>query len=220
MIHSPMPFEAFNPESETQRSRRNLPHWVQSDRTYFVTFRLADSLPRSNRDLLKQERLTWLRSHGLTSPEEIGSLPKSDQHIYHNLFSEKLEALLDNGYGNCVLKNNDLSSLVKTSLHFFDSQRYHLDEYVIMPNHVHLLVCPIEKFSLSSILHSWKRHSAREINRILGNTGTSLWMDENFDHIVRSIDHLQHYRHYIRQNPIEANLPKNTFLLGRGNASL
>jgi len=69
-----------------------------------------------------------------------------------------------------------------------------LDAFVVMPNHVHLLVCPVKPFTLPKILQSWKRHAAREINRRMGRTGKALWLDENFDHVVRSSKQLDYLR--------------------------
>ena len=215
-----MRFQPFDPEVDTSRTRRRLPHWFQEGRTYFVTFRLADSLPRQKREQLKIERDAWLAAHGMTSPDQVDRLPPSDQSAYRLWFSERTEALLNAGYGLCVLGRTECGRIVEQALRFFEEERYHLDEYVIMTNHVHVLLCPIPPFSLSRILHSWKRHSAREINALLRKTGTSLWLDESFDHIVRRYEQLDHYRKYIRNNPENAKSRRGTYRLGRGRTKL
>ncbi|HUR59984.1 MAG TPA: hypothetical protein VM029_19840, partial [Opitutaceae bacterium] len=57
----------FNPFDKTRPAaiqRRRLPHWRQEGVTYFVTFRLADSLPAETlRDLLRENE-EWMRQHG------------------------------------------------------------------------------------------------------------------------------------------------------------
>ena len=74
---------------------------------------------------------------------------------------------------------------------------------------------PLAGHALEQILHSWKSFTADQINRHLNVMGT-FWMDENFDHAVRSSDQLEHYRRYIRENPEKAKLPDGEFCLGKG----
>ena len=83
--------------------------------------------------------------------------------------------------------------------------------YVIMPNHVHVLVRPIMEHKLPDILHSWKSFTSHAIGKALGRTG-ALWQDESFDHIVRDEHQLERFGLYIAENPSEGapcarNLP-------------
>ncbi len=74
-----------------------------------------------------------------------------------------------------------------------------------MPNHVHVLFTLREDRTLEAVLHSWKRHSAREINAWLGRTG-ALWQRDYFDRLVRDAAHFARCVRYIRRNPVKANL--------------
>lgn len=206
-----MPFVPFNPDENVQRTRRTLPHWVQEGRTYFVTFRLADSMPREKREQIEAQRDAWMHAKGLRSLDEIEKLQDEARKEYHRIFTAKIHELLDAGYGSCVLREPENAQVVSSALLFFDGNRVEILAFVVMPNHVHVLACPIEPRTLSELLHSWKRHTSREINQRLGRSGT-LWLDENFDHIVRSQDQLDHFRNYIRDNPKKALLPTGTFL--------
>jgi REP element-mobilizing transposase RayT len=123
---------------------------------------------------------------------------------------------LDQGYGACVLEIPEVKLLVERTLRHFDGQRYSLDEFEVMPNHVHALVTPIGQYALSSILHSWKSFSAHQIvkveaasRRLAGSSksrdGSStsvrrIWQKESFDHIVRNPESLEKFRQYIRDN--------------------
>ncbi|MCB1230508.1 MAG: transposase [Verrucomicrobiae bacterium] len=205
-------FLPFDPDVEISRSRRRLPHWFQNGRTYFVTFRLADSLPKSVRETIAHEKEIWLKQHGLSSRDEIKLLPAAKQDQFRNRFTRRIESLLDQGLGNCALRTPENAKLVADAFHFFDGERYRLDSFVIMPNHVHLLVCPQSPHFLSTILQSWKRHTARQINLRLGKTGSPFWLDENFDHIVRNSDQLERFRRYIAENPVKAGLREGEFL--------
>ena len=174
-----------------------------------MTFRLADSLPREKREQIEAQREAWMHSKGLASLDQIELLTEDDRKEYHRIFTAKIHELLGAGYGSCTLK--DQANIVTSALLFFDGDRCDVLSFVVMPNHVHVLVCPIPPHSLSEILHSWKRFTAREINKRLGVMG-ALWLDENFDHIVRSETQFEHFRNYIRDNSSKARLPTGSYL--------
>lgn len=102
--------------------------------------------------------------------------------------------------------------MVESALLHFDGDRYDLIDYVIMPNHVHVLVSPKESHSMSSILHSWKRFTAREVNKLTGSSG-QFWQHESFDHLVRGAGSLEGFIRYIRENPQKAKLKPGEFRL-------
>ena len=89
---------------------------------------------------------------------------------------------------------------VEDTLRHYDNDRYRLDEFVVMPNHVHAIVAPLGEYLLSPILHAWKSFTAHKINKVLGRRG-AFWQKESFDHIVRSAASLEKFRQYIRDNP-------------------
>ncbi|MGK0185314.1 MAG: REP element-mobilizing transposase RayT [Verrucomicrobiales bacterium] len=121
------------------------------------------------------------------------------------MFVERIERWSDAGYGECHLKNPRVREIVTDALNHFNSDRYDLGDYVIMPNHVHVLFRPHSPHTLGAILHSWKSFSSNKVNALVGRSG-KLWMDERFDHIVRSRRHLDWYRRYIAENPCKAGL--------------
>jgi len=100
--------------------------------------------------------------------------------------------------------------LVLNSCLHFDGNRYNLWTAVVMPDHVHLLLQPIEAekgqwHSLSSILHSIKSFTANKVNNLLCRKGT-LWQDESFDRIVRDEGEFYEKWNYIRNNPVKNGL--------------
>ncbi|MCX6907698.1 MAG: transposase, partial [Verrucomicrobia bacterium] len=123
----------------------------------------------------------------------------------------------DAGHGACWLREPALASLVADALQHFHGTRYTLEDFVVMPNHVHILVTPLKDHALSENLHSWKSFSAKQVNRAIGRTGT-VWQDESFDHIVRSAAQLAHFHDYIRSNPAAAHLKPGQYVLGSGSA--
>jgi REP element-mobilizing transposase RayT len=189
---TPSPF--FNPEGAVNKGRRNLPHWRQEGGTYFITFRLADSLPAARRKELEQDRAEWTRTHGDVSASELTS---AERGMYFELFHERVQRWLDAGDGSCLLGLPAARRIVKDAVRHFDGTRYGLGEFVVAGNHVHVLVTPMPGEDLSAILHSWKSFSAKAINREFDRAG-SLWLDENFDHLVRSEAQLGKFEAYIR----------------------
>jgi REP element-mobilizing transposase RayT len=186
----------YDPKAKREVYRRHLPHWNQSGRIYFVTFRLADSIPAARVAELRRERQEWCKAH----PEPY--TPAQWQE-YHKLFSARIEQWLDQCAGSCLLGNPSCAQIVVGAMEFFDGQRYGLDQWVIMPNHVHVLVTPAEGVGLEEILQAWKSFTSHAVNRLLSRRG-QLWQKESFDHIVRSPAHLERFRQYIRDNPAKA----------------
>ena len=118
---------------------------------------------------------------------------------------------LDQGYGACPLRETDAAQIVANTLSHFDGDRYHLGDFVVMPNHVHVLVCLLGTIELESQCTSWKKYSATKINRLLNQRGR-FWQEESFDHLVRSPEQFDYLRRYIRENPIKAGLPAGAYL--------
>jgi len=184
----------FDPDQPIAYLMGNLPHWRQEGVTYFVTFRLADSLPDGKLRAWTAERDSWIRNHPEPHSVEL-------RRQFYELFPARFQRWLDQGYGACVLRQPENKTTVENALRHFDSHRYDLDEFVVMPNHVHVLVTPRPNFVLSDILHSWKSFTANVINERLITTGP-LWQKESFDRIVRSGRSLERIREYILNNPL------------------
>ncbi len=201
-------FRGMDPHGDTHRTRRNLPHWEQPGATYFITFRLADAVPTELQEQWREEFKTWLKHH----PEPWDAKTAFE---HQRRFVQDREAWLDQGAGSCLLRDQATREIVQESLRHFADERYFLDAFIIMPNHVHLLVQPLGKFSLTEILHTWKSYTAKAINRSLGESG-SVWQTESFDRMVRDDAELERYRAYIAGNPAKAKLREGEYALDRG----
>jgi leucyl-tRNA synthetase/REP element-mobilizing transposase RayT len=187
----------------TEKHRRNLPHWQQDGRSYFITYRLADSLPQEKVAELQHERDAWLATHPEPRTADL-------QAEYHQLFSKKIENWLDAGSGSCALRAPELARIVADNFFHFDGDRYSLEGFIVMPNHVHVLVHLEEGQELGKVLHSWKSFTSKKIQDQLGTAG-QFWQDEYFDTLVRDPDHLGDLRQYIWDNPRRAGLKPGEF---------
>ena len=120
-------------------------------RTYFVTFRLADSIPQDKSAAMGARLGRMVRSK---TRSRIQSQQRAE---YHERFTERFHQWLDAGiWANAGCGARTLSAIVEEALRLFDGQRYVLGHYVVMPNHVHVVVRPVEGHLLKDILHSWK----------------------------------------------------------------
>src|SRR3990170_6189142 len=142
---------------------RNLPHWHPEGAAIFLTWRLCGSLPpRPARALVVD--------HSIAAGRRFRAMDaKLDKAEYGPRWLEE-EAV-----ARCVVQAIGRG---ETAL-----RQYIVHAFVVMPNHVHLLIEP--RTSLARITNGLKGVSARDANRILARTGKHFWQDESFDHWVR-----------------------------------
>ncbi len=193
----------LNPQQAIDRHRVNLPHWQQGEAWLFVTWRLADSLPKAVVEKLATRRAHWEAAH--PKPWDDATLKE-----HNRLFTLGFEALLDDAHGSCILRDAAMSQIVSDALLHFNGERYQLDSFVVMPNHVHVLFQLQGVNRLEEIIHSWKRFTSREINKAKGKAG-QLWQREYWDRLIRSQRHMDWTREYIGRNP--ETLPPDNYVL-------
>jgi putative transposase len=108
--------------------------------------------------------------------------------------------------GPTWLLREDIARLVAGSIQYAESglRFYALHAWVIMSNHVHILVSP--NVPQRRFLHSIKTYTAREANRLLNRTGETFWQPESYDHWVRDSHEMDRIHRYIELNPVRAGL--------------
>jgi putative transposase len=166
--------------------RRHLPHWQKAGSALFITWRLYGSIPASVFALIQKEK---------------------DTNTRFLLFDNELDCA---SYGPTWLKDPSLAQLVVNALRYGETELdlYRLSAYVVMSNHVHILIWP--KLRLSRITKSIKGYTARECNKLLDRTGEKFWQDESFDHAGRNEEQFYRIKRYIERNPVKAGLVNDT----------
>jgi REP element-mobilizing transposase RayT len=165
-----------------QLSCRRLPHRYAVGEPLFVTFRLYGSLPRGR---------------------EFSGGPMSSGRAF-----VCMDRLLDEQRaGPAYLRMPDIAEVVIDSIVKGAGCDYLLHTWVVMPNHVHLLITP--QVEVSALLRRLKGASARQSNRLLGQTGQPFWQDESYDRLVRSTSEFHRIESYILQNPVRAGLVRS-----------
>jgi len=202
--------DAFDWSRAQIAHRDNLPHVRQENVVYFVTFRLGDSLPAERLAELKEQREKWIKRNRLPhTPQQ--------KEEYRRIWTARIERLLDAGYGSCVLRSAECRGMLENIMRHADAARYQLGDFVIMPNHVHAMVhLPVGE-ELAKIIKARKSVSARQFGKRLGRAGC-YWMDEYFDHALRSDESREKFVQYIRKNP--SHLHDGEFTLGCGTLKL
>jgi REP element-mobilizing transposase RayT len=202
--------EEVNPLRSGVHTRGYLPHVKREGARYFVTFRLADSLPKEVLLRYQSERAEGLRRFHAAqhTAKRLGTAPPKPQMLeeIERDYFRKLETYLDKGQGECWLKRPDIAVLVANAFRFFDGERYRLDAWVVMPNHVHLVLWPMPNHTLSEIVQSLKRFTAREANKTLKRTGNTFWQPEPYDHWIRDDEEHARCCRYVVNNPVKARL--------------
>lgn len=192
----------FNEHGEIEVTNNRLPHWQQDGCSYFITFRLADSLPQCLLDEWKQELRIWLLKH----PKPWGV---EEEEVYHQRFSAARERWLDAGYGDCVLR---FSLAREAFVHYLNQQDCEVWSFVVMPNHVHLLLSFSADVDLPVLMQRLKGGSSFEINKVIGRSGP-LWARDYFDRLIRDQCHFANCARYIRRNPLKAQLGEDAYTL-------
>lgn len=190
--------------------RRNLPHWHPPGAPIFVTWRLQNSLPASAINRLRQ-------THQLLQREAARqNIPIEELNLRIN---KKLFAMLDEfldraEHGPTWLRQPKIANMIQNALLDIYAYLYRLWAYVVMPNHVHVLLKgklkksqpDNETVSLREITKRLKGYTAREANKLLGRTGQSFWQTESFDHWPRDENEFFRIVAYIENNPVKAGL--------------
>lgn len=175
----------------------NLPHRDKKNLVQFITFRLADSLPKEVLSEIEQN---------------IKRLPEEEYKIEKRKLAEKY---LNKGLGSCALQHQEMAQTMMEALQHHDGDKYELLAWSIMPNHVHVLIKTMD--SLSKIIQSWKSFTGKwalknnkRYNLGIAPKADKFWMAEYWDRFIRDENHFNSTINYILNNPKKANLSEET----------
>jgi REP element-mobilizing transposase RayT len=182
-------------------ARGGLPHLKREGGAYFVTFRLAVTLPQAVLARFKAEREAIVQQALMAKRP----LTWHEQEELFRWYSVRVDKYLDAGLGDCWLQRPEIARLVAEAIQFHQGVRFELHAWCLMPNHVHAVLRPLPGWTLSQILKSWKGFTARSANQILERTGKPFWQTESFDHLIRDENDLHRCGHYTIMNPVNAD---------------
>jgi len=197
---------------------RHLPHWQPLNSFFFVTFRLAHSLPQAVLDEMHRERE---REEKEIRAQWSGESQSSALYRLNKKYFGKYDAWLDQCLSESPhwLAEEQVARIVMDTIHRQDGDHFALSAFCIMPNHVHLLIDTTgfsqvtrtnqagttKAYPLTDCLRLLKGGSARYCNQKLGRSG-AFWHHESYEHVVRDEGEYERILRYIRQNPVKAGL--------------
>ena len=159
--------------------RRRLPHFHPDGAHLFVTWRLDGSLPVAPPDVV-------YATPGHAFAAEDRALAQARERLW--------------------LSDTRVARQVAEAIRTGESRKqfYQLQAWVVMPNHVHVLILP--RVALAQITHWIKGKTAREANLLLGRTGEPFWQEESYDRWVRNEREFHRIVAYVEENPVSAGL--------------
>ena len=168
-------------------SRDYLMHFDGGEIWQFITIHLADSVPKKVLDHWKLE------------------LKDETDTVRKRILHRRVDRYVDQGYGNCYLRRPEVAAQIKESLLHRDGTEFRLRSWVVMPNHLHLLIKPDDSLALDVIMRRFKSFTANKCNRLVGRAG-QFWQYDFYDRFIRDIKHFRAVVRYIEQNPVKARL--------------
>jgi putative transposase len=145
--------------------------------------------------------LTW-HLHGALRPAQFQPPRKTTSGEAFVLMDREMDKA---SKGAMFLRQEAIAKVVQEGLSWGEkAHNYELAAWVIMANHVHVLLSP--KIPVSALMKSLKGYTAREANKLLGRVGTPFWQKESYDHWVRNRLEWERIKSYIENNPVKAGL--------------
>lgn len=197
--------------------KQRLPHFQPVGATFFVTFRLFDSIPFDELKVLRYRYDVLIANN--VRIKNLEDRKKKIIEIRNKYFEEYDEKLNVAKSGPVHLKNPTIANIVKQQLHKYDGSLYELICYTVMSNHVHMLISTeiqvpddiyedidgIKFTPLDQIMKKIKGPTAIYSNRILGRQGR-FWVKESFDKLIYNERMLDEVVSYILNNPVKAKI--------------
>ena len=139
-----------------------------------------------------------------------GYIPHCDgagllQHIVFSTIGDGIG--IKGHFGERLFEKPEAAEVVEGALLHFDSERYRLLAWCVMPNHVHVVVEQMQGWPMASVVHGWKSFTANKLNEVFRRTGR-VWLREYFDRFMRNDDHLSTTIAYVERNPVAAGYVK------------
>jgi REP element-mobilizing transposase RayT len=189
--------------------RRNLPHFQLGEAIIAVAFNLAFSLPQRVISDIKAAKNDYERIAGTLHGTELVNYRKE---MHKRCFDDFDTFIGTYNHSEKWLMNEQAANIVAETINHWNTKRYDLLAYCIMPNHVHIMISPLKRednsfYTLSDILHTIKRYTARKCNQVL-QQGGRFWHHESYDHAVRDEEDFYYQLCYILENPVKAKLVK------------
>jgi putative transposase len=204
----------FNPEDDLLVKDRLRPRWSAEGAVAFLTFRTTDAISDQVIRGWERDKESWLAQRGHTGAHWstlVPALPPHEQKLFLRVFNRCREDYLDSGQGQCWLNDPKVAGIVHDVLLESDGTSYRVGDFVIMPNHVHLLAAFPSQSEIRPQFESWcavSNQRVRQCNEAVGE----LWHPEPFFHLLRSVEQYEWLSQFIADHPRKVGLKPGEFL--------
>lgn len=195
-------------EKIVEKHRRSLPHLQLEGQIISLTWRLAFTLPQTLLDMQEDLRQTLAVCRNGTIAFDISRYTEYGKKLQdYDAYLGKFEL------AGISLTEDAIASMLASAFRFYDSSLYELHSYCLMPNHVHLLIRPLQDgqgvfHQTSAIVQRLKSYTAKRIDTHLGRRG-KVWQADYFDRFIRNPADYLNVVKYILDNPLKAGLVKH-----------
>jgi|GEM_PF-5256712 len=174
-------------------SGHRLPCFQQKRKFYNICFRLADSQPEHILNNMERIIAKWRSEHpGETYPE----IKRQREEF------RQMEYWLHQGHGSCILQDSTIQRIITRVILSHDEIECQVGTFVIMGNHIHLVVKMQGENDMRDFLQKIKHESNDAIKAYLGiQSDDPIWMRGAFTRIIRSPRELTKTLRYIKNNP-------------------
>jgi len=196
------PYNSSLPSFTTERRR---PHLYPGGGTFMIGFRLAGSITR----LAVRKVQEVVRKYGIHIPPKVYWEATAEERIGFRQASNGVSDRRSLNGPFHLHHNEEVREAIKEAFAYRDETHWEVIAFTLMPNHVHLVVRHIHpEWHMGKVLQHFKRHTARQCNKILGLTGQAFWEDESYDSIIRTDEALHQFVKYTLWNPVVCGLSK------------
>lgn len=184
-----------------------LPHWQPAGATFFVTMRLAGSIPKHIIEQIKAQKAFDIREKQEEFKDDALGLA-AELYIIERKYFGIFDKELDKSNEPYWLQEKEIANEIKASIEFLEGNSLKTHVYCIMPNHLHwVFTHQKEAQVLWRILQRMKSFTAKNCNKLLNREG-QFWEEESYDHIVRDAKEFDNIVWYTLQNPVKAGFVK------------
>jgi type I restriction enzyme R subunit len=180
--------------------RRRLPHQIPAGFPIFLTWNLDGAVPKHVREEWRVERERLEQQ-----PARLEETPAQRRVRLGKILFHRADQFLDRTQeGPMYLRDAYAAQIVVDALFYGATDRYDLYAFVVMGNHVHVLLTPHRE--LAQITKAIKGVTANRINERRGEHGRTVWQHESYDHWARDEAEMLRILEYIENNPVAAGL--------------
>lgn len=162
---------------------------------YFLTIHLRDAID-------EEVRGEWISENDrLQSMEAGGSINVEERRNFNRMLEQWFDRFLNAGAGSSLFLNDSQAREADAVLQQFNTARYRLHAWTVMPNHIHAVIQPAEGFRLADIVSTWRDSISSRIGQPV-----TIFETEFFGRQLKSKEEYDRYVNEVQADAEKAGL--------------